>query len=71
MLLNFYNIKCSPSKSSTTALGLQGETENIRVEVDKIAPHNIVKAIVERDQNVKLLRDPSESLQALPGVKLE
>lgn len=32
---------------------------------------NIVKAFVERDQDVKLLRERSESLQALSGVELQ
>ncbi|XRM39032.1 hypothetical protein ABZX51_002410 [Aspergillus tubingensis] len=71
MLSNFCNIQSSSSKSSTTALGLQGETENIQIEGDKTAPRNTVKAIVERDQNVKQLRERSGSLQALPRVKLQ
>ncbi|GMF88148.1 unnamed protein product [Aspergillus oryzae] len=37
----------------------------------KTAPRNIVKAFVERDQDVKLLRERSESLQALSGVELQ
>ncbi|QMW42975.1 hypothetical protein G4B11_006345 [Aspergillus flavus] len=36
-----------------------------------VAPRNIVKAFVERDQDVKLLRERSESLQALSGVELQ
>ncbi|GLA66407.1 hypothetical protein AtubIFM54640_008978 [Aspergillus tubingensis] len=71
MLSNFCNIQSSSSKSSTTALGLQGEMENIRIEGDRTAPRNTVKVIVERDQNVKLLRERSGSLQALPRVKLQ
>ena len=52
-------------------MGLQGETENIRIGGDKTAPRNTVKAIVERDQNVKLLRERSGSLQALREEKLQ
>ncbi|RAQ56710.1 hypothetical protein COH20_005496 [Aspergillus flavus] len=37
----------------------------------KTAPRNIVKAFVERGQDVKLLRERSESLQALSGVELQ
>ncbi|RAQ56306.1 hypothetical protein COH21_006981 [Aspergillus flavus] len=36
-----------------------------------VAPRNIVKAFVERGQDVKLLRERSESLQALSGVELQ
>ncbi|RDK46533.1 hypothetical protein M752DRAFT_290031 [Aspergillus phoenicis ATCC 13157] len=68
---NFCKNQSSSSKSSGTALGLQSETENIRIKGVKTAPRNIVKAFVDRDQDVKLLRELSESLQALPGVKLQ
>ncbi|KAE8406885.1 hypothetical protein BDV37DRAFT_280494 [Aspergillus pseudonomiae] len=37
----------------------------------KTAPRNIVKAFAERDQDVKLLRERSESPQALSGVELQ
>ncbi|GCB26996.1 acetyl-hydrolase [Aspergillus awamori] len=69
--INFCKNQSSSSKSSVTALRLQSETENIRIEGVKTAPRNIVKAFVDRDQDVKLLRERSESLQALPGVKLQ
>ncbi|KAI2950721.1 hypothetical protein CBS147323_10649 [Aspergillus niger] len=69
--INFCKNQSSSSKSSVTALRLRSETENIRIEGVKTAPRNIVKAFVERDQDVKLLRERSESLQALPGVKLQ
>ncbi|KAI2892971.1 hypothetical protein CBS63078_9235 [Aspergillus niger] len=67
--INFCKNQSSSSKSSVTALRLQ--SENIRIEGVKTAPRNIVKAFVERDQDVRLLRERSESLQALPGMKLQ
>ncbi|KUL82055.1 hypothetical protein ZTR_10680 [Talaromyces verruculosus] len=52
-------------------LGLQNVSEAVRIEGVKTAPRNIVKVFVDREQGVKLLRERSEWLQALHGVKIQ
>ncbi|PYH74584.1 uncharacterized protein BO88DRAFT_400248 [Aspergillus vadensis CBS 113365] len=52
-------------------LGLQGETENIRIKADKTAPRNFRQSYCGARSKPKLLRERTGSLQAHPGVKLQ